>query len=184
LGKLVAWSSDESLLESNDIKHVLTSESVTRIALANPKIAPYGLAAQQALTKLRIWEALRANIIRGENVSQIYHFVMTENAQVGFIAKSQIYGNANREDTNKSNFKGSYWEVPEDLYAPIRQQAVLLLRSQHKTAANEFIDFLKSDRAKNILIKQFGYGIETLPGNSEWNPAHSIRNRTGYSVYR
>jgi molybdate transport system substrate-binding protein len=86
---------------------------------------------------------------------------MTKNAQVGFIAKSQIQGDAD----NKVNTKGSYWEVPEDLYEPIRQQAVLLLRSQHKAAASEFVDFIKSDRVIEILTKQFGYGIESSAGD-------------------
>jgi molybdate transport system substrate-binding protein len=91
---------------------------------------------------------------------------MTNNAQVGFIAKSQIQGEANSKVNTKVNTTGSYWEAPEDLYAPIRQQAVWLLRSQHKTAASEFVDFIKSDSVKEILTKQFGYGIETSAGNS------------------
>lgn len=161
LGKLAAWSFNESLLKTDDIKKALTSKSVSRIAIANPKIAPYGLAAQQVLTNMGIWKTVQSNIIRGENVSQTYQFVMTKNAQVGFIAKSQIQGDAD----NKVNTKGSYWEVPEDLYEPIRQQAVLLLRSQHKAAASEFVDFIKSDKVKEILTKQFGYGIESSAGD-------------------
>jgi len=155
LGKLVAWSADGSLLQTDDIKNVLVSKSVKRIAIANPKIAPYGLAAQQVLQKLGIWNSLQSKIIRGENVSQTYQFAVTNNAQVGFIAKSQIQGHA----------KGSYWEVPQQMYAPIRQQGVLLLRSQHEHTALEFIDFMKSDSGKKILIEQFGYGIES-PGEN------------------
>lgn len=151
LGKLVAWSADDSLLKSDDINTVLDSKSVNRIAIANPKIAPYGLAAQQVLQKLGIWDSLQSKIIRGENVSQTYQYAVTNNAQVGFIAKSQIQGEA----------KGSFWDVPQEYYSPIKQQAVLLLRSQHKAAAIEFVDFMKSDSALEILIKQFGYGIET-----------------------
>ena len=150
LGKLVAWSADESLLKTADIKDVLLSNSVTRIAMANPKIAPYGFAAQQVLQKLGVWDALRSKIIRGENVSQSYQYAVTNNAQVSFVAKSQIQGQT----------KGSYWEVPQEYYAPIRQQGVLLLRAQDKYAALEFIDFMKSESAKAILTKKFGYGME------------------------
>ncbi|WP_455212477.1 molybdate ABC transporter substrate-binding protein [Kaarinaea lacus] len=151
LGKLVVWSANASLLKTNDIRKILNSKSVNRIAIANPKIAPYGLAALQVLQKLEIWDSLQAKIIRGENVSQTYQFAVTNNAQIGFVAKSQIQGKA----------KGSYWEVPQEMYAPIRQQGVLLLRSQRRQAALEYVDFLKSDSAIEILSKQFGYGIES-----------------------
>ncbi|WP_455218511.1 molybdate ABC transporter substrate-binding protein [Kaarinaea lacus] len=154
LGKLVAWSSDASLLNANDINSVLVSSAVNRIAVANPKTAPYGLAAQQALQKLGVWNSLQAKIIRGENVSQTYQFAMTRNAQIGFVARSQIHNEI--KSTN-----GSYWEVPEALYASIRQQAVLLLRAQNKTAAAEFIEFIRSKKVKEILVKQFGYGVES-----------------------
>lgn len=154
LGKLVAWSPDASLFQVKEINEVLVSKTVMRIAIANPRTAPYGMAAEQALQKLGVWAQLQVKIIRGENVSQTYQFAMTKNAQVGFVAKSQIQNDAKHPE-------GSYWEVPEELYAPISQQAVLLLRSQHKTAANEFIEFIKSDKVKDILTKQFGYGIES-----------------------
>ena len=153
LGKLVAWSADTALLQTRDVNNVLVSKSVVRIAIANPKTAPYGLAAQQVLQKLGVWDPVQGKIIRGENVSQTYQFAMTNNAQIGFIAKSQVQSEIN-------NPKGSYWEVPEELYASIRQQAVLLLRSQHKLAAGEFIEFIKSEKVKAILVKKFGYGIE------------------------
>lgn len=154
MGKLVAWSPDDSLLTSGNIKNLLLSKSVTRFAIANPKTAPYGLAAQQALQKLGIWEALQSKIIRGENVSQTYQFAMTNNAQIGFVAKSQILDDSVID-------KGSYWEVPADLYAPIRQQAVILLSSQHQTTASDFAEFIKSDSVTQLLSKKFGYGVES-----------------------
>jgi len=157
LGKLVAWSSN-SLLNSEDIPGVLKSKNVTRIAIANPKIAPYGFAAQEALQKLGIYESVQAKIIRGENVSQTYQFVMSGNAQVGFIAKSQIQGEASD--------KGSSWEVPEELYTPIKQQAVWLLRAKQNMAVSEFIQFMKSSTARDILTQQFGYGVESAGASS------------------
>ena len=173
LGTLVAWSPNESFfngtnfngkkfngtgLQIEDIKDALSAESVTRIAIANPKIAPYGTAAQQALTKLNIWETLQSKIIRGENVSQTYQFAMTNNAQVAFIAKSQIQSD--------SGVKGSYWEVPQVLYEPVRQQAVWLAKSRQNNAAGEFLEYLKSESARQILTNRFGYGVESGGKNS------------------
>jgi molybdate transport system substrate-binding protein len=163
LGKLVAWSPDDALLKSDDLNKVLSSKPVTRIAIANPNTAPYGLAAQQVLQKMGIWELLQTKIIRGENVSQTYQFAMTNNAQIGFLARSQIQNDGNPVH---NGIKGSYREVPQEFYAPIRQQAVLLLRAQHKSAAKEFIDFLKSGHVKEILTRQFGYGVESSGKNS------------------
>ena len=158
LGKLVAWSSDKALLKPEDIADVLVSENVIRIAIANPKTAPYGYAAQQVLQKMGVYNSLQAKIIRGENVSQTYQFVMTSNAQVGFIAKSQIQGELSNE--------GSYWEIPEELYTPIKQQAVWLLRAKENLAASAFIDFIKSDTARHILVSRFGYGVESAGASS------------------
>ena len=152
VGKLVAWSANVALLKATSIKNAVASNSVTRIAIANPKIAPYGLAAQQALQKMGIWESLQTKIIRGENITQTYQFVVTNNAQIGFVAKSQIQQNIEME-------QGSFLEVAEDLYMPIRQQAVLLQRAQHNKAARDFIDMIKSDSVKGIFTKQFGYGM-------------------------
>jgi molybdate transport system substrate-binding protein len=159
IGKLVAWSSDKSLEHVKDINEVLVSKSVVRIAIANPKTAPYGFAAQQVLHKLGVWKQLQSKIVHGDNVSQTYQFAMTNNAQVGFVAKSQILSNINPS-------KGSFWEVPVELYEPIRQQAVMLSRTTHKALANEFIKFLKSDRVKAILTTQFGYGAEPTGASS------------------
>jgi len=156
LGKLVAWSIDDQLLKDGNIKTILNSSAVMRIAIANPKIAPYGFAAQQALENLGIWNSLQAKIIRGENVSQCYQFAMTNNAQVGFVAKSQIL--------NNTHASGSYQELPGELYAPIRQQAVLLMRSKHKSVGNQFIEFMKSDAVREILVTKFGYGVEANKG--------------------
>lgn len=159
MGKLVAWSANNSLENVKNIKSVLTSDSVVRIAIANPKTAPYGLAAQQVMQKLGVWEKLRPKVIHGDNVSQTYQFAMTNNAQVGFVAKSQIQGNRNHS-------RGSFWEIPAQLYQPIRQQAVVLLRTTHKAVAREFVKFLKSDEVKRILTAQFGYGVEPAGASS------------------
>lgn len=157
LGRLIMWSGDKALLKRQDmpdtIATVLSSKAVTRIAIANPKIAPYGLAAQQMLQNLGLWDVLQGKIIRGENVSQTYQFAMTNNAQIAFIAKAQLRGEPMSEH-------GSFWVVPESYYSPIRQQAVLLQRSQQIDVARLFANYLRSKNAIDVLKQQYGYGVE------------------------
>lgn len=152
VGKLIAWSADTAALPPGaDLKSVLQSASVTRIAIANPKTAPYGLAAQQTLQKLGVWAAVRDKTIYGENVSQAYQYAVTRNAQIAFVAKAQI------QDLGTS---GSYQEIPQSLYIPIRQQAVILSHAKNPETAAQFAAFLKSENIQNILESQFGYGSE------------------------
>lgn len=123
-----------------------------KLAIAHPELAPYGLAAQQALTALGQWEALRPKLVLGQNIGQTFQFVATGNAELGFVALSQIAGpNAPKE--------GSRWEVPQGLYRPIEQDAVLLQRGAANPAARAFLDFLRSQRARE-LIASYGYGVE------------------------
>lgn len=150
LGKLIAFSDSDMVLNESTIKKFLSSNIVSRIAIANPKTAPYGLAAQQAMQKLGIWQGVQQKIIRGENVSQTYQFVASKNAQVGFFAKSQIL---------QVKTTGQYWEVPGEYYQPIRQQAVWLLRAKENPAVAKFIQFMKSASAADILVNRYGYAV-------------------------
>ncbi|MCK5877362.1 MAG: molybdate ABC transporter substrate-binding protein [Candidatus Marithrix sp.] len=136
-GKLILWSKTVDLVN----KDMLISNKFKRLAIAHPKIAPYGMAAQQVLEKLQLWDGLQDKIIRGNNISQAYQFAITGNAELGFIALSQ------------GMQEGSYWLVPEDLYQPILQGAVLLNQT---TLAKEFMNFLHSPIAQKIIVK-FGY---------------------------
>ena len=125
-----------------------------RLAIANPETAPYGLAARQALEKLGLWKQLQPKIVRGNSIAQTYQFVATSNADIGFVATSQVVA---REAKNGTTF-GSSWLVPATFHEPIDQQAVLLTRGADKKAAKAFMTFLKSDDARTI-IAGYGYAL-------------------------
>lgn len=152
LGKLVLWSPKENFIDSK--AKVLDQANFYHLAIANPKLAPYGKAAQEFLQTHLLWDTLMTNeqhkpkIVRGENIGQTFQFVKSGNAELGFVALSQVK-HLIRDET------GSLWVVPTSLYSPIKQQAVLLKKN---SSANEFLSFVKSDEAQNI-IKSFGYGV-------------------------
>lgn len=145
-GVLVLWSAEETTLDETR----LTSSEVRRIALANFATAPYGAAAKQALDKMRLWRALEKKIVRGESVGQAFQFVASGNAQLGFIALSQVLN-----PNNKFN-RQYYWQVPTDLYTPLVQEAVLLEYGKNNVAARRFLDFLNSPAARKV-ISEYGY---------------------------
>ena len=146
LGKLVLWSPKAQFVDPAG--KVLESDSFRYLSLASPTLAPYGLAAQQTLESLGLWEKLEPRLVRGENIAQAYQFVSSGTAELGFIAYSQI------QNPKRKN-KGSYWEVPQSLYTPIEQQAVLLLDT---AAGREFLAFTRSwDGLK--IISAHGYSV-------------------------
>lgn len=149
IGKLVLWSAKKD--QFGDGEAYLKSNQFTRAAIANPKTAPYGLAARQAMQKMEVWQNSRKKLVRGENIAQTFQFAATGNAEIGFVAYSQIKA--------WKKFPGSTWLIPEDYYAPIAQQAVLLKKGSTNPAAHDFIQFLKSAKVKE-LITSFGYGVE------------------------
>jgi molybdate transport system substrate-binding protein len=144
IGKIALWSPDENLVDAE--ANVLTEGKFKHIALANPKLAPYGAAAQTVLEKRGAWKGIRKRYVLGENIAQTYQFVASGNAQLGFVALSQI-------QRPGKPIKGSYFVFDPALYEPIAQQAVLLKNSD---AARAFLTFLRSDAALEI-IKGFGY---------------------------
>jgi len=127
----------------------LATNAYDYLAIANPKLAPYGKAAQQVLQAKSLWNSLRSRMVRGENIGQTFQFVKSGNAQLGFVAASQV---------KKAGVisKGSFWEVPQQDYTAINQQAVLLSNNEVSSA---FVSFLRSEKALSI-IRDFGY--ETL----------------------
>lgn len=150
-GRLVLWSSDGTLLKPGDSADLIRRGDFARLAIANPRTAPYGAAAVQALRSLDIdANALKSRLLRGENVSQTYQFVATGNADLGFVAFSQL-------SNPKRLSGGSHWLVPADLYDPIEQQAVLLIRGLDDQDAKSFLDYLRHPEALD-LIAAFGYG--------------------------
>lgn len=134
------------------LKQALRNSRNEKMAIANPKIAPYGLASQQFLKASNEWNRLSPNLVRGENILQTFQFVTSGGANAGFIAKSLLVSN---DDLN------SYcqWDVPKELYQPIKQKMVVLSRAKKNTAAMLFFHYLKSDSAKKI-IKESGYYVE------------------------
>ncbi|WP_305907476.1 molybdate ABC transporter substrate-binding protein [Methylomarinum sp. Ch1-1] len=148
-GSLVLWSAQPDLVDAAG--EILSKAPFRHLALANPKLAPYGLAAQEILEKLGRWSALQDKLVMGENIAQTHQFVTTGNAELGFVALSQIM-----QDGNLTG--GSSWMIPSELYSPIRQDAALLVTGQNNAAATALLDYLKSDKAVTI-IKAYGYQL-------------------------
>ena len=123
----------------------------SKVAIAHPDIAPYGIAAQQALQHLGLWESMKKHLVRGSNAGQTYQFVATGNAAAGFVARSQV-----SLPEQQGSHSLAYWPVPENWYQPIRQQAILLQSGQENPAALSFLAFMKTDKAKAI-IQRHGY---------------------------
>lgn len=145
IGKLVLWSPIEGYVAADG--NPLVPRDCRHLAIANPKLAPYGRAAEEVLRARGMWDSLSDQFVRGESVGQAFQFVDSQNAQAGFVAYSQV-------KRPGQEVAGSHWLVPQDLYAPIKQQAVLLNDS---AAAASFIKFMRSESAVEILT---GYGYE------------------------
>lgn len=148
VGRLVLWSSDENFKADPE---TLVSNSVKYVAVANPKLAPYGAAAYEALGNLNLVEAVKPKIVQGDNIGKTYQFVRSGSAQAGFIALSQCWKNGKFTS-------GSGWIVPQDLYEPIKQDAVLLKKGEDNEAARRFLDFMKNDEQAAKIRESFGYG--------------------------
>ncbi len=144
IGKLVLWSRDAGVVKGAE---TLEQSNFTKIALANPTAAPYGAAAIETMKALHVYDKLRAKIVQGNDIIQAYQFIDTGNAELGFVALSQVVARS----------MGSSWLVPGNLYTLIRQDAVLLKKGADDDAAKEFMVFLKGPEAAAIEAK-FGYG--------------------------
>lgn len=145
-GKLALWSPEPGTFD--DPKAWLESGDFARLAIANPKTAPYGSAAQEVLSGLGLWEALQGRLVRGDSIAQTFQFVATRNAKGGFVALSQVRA------WNEKN--GSLWLIPQSYYSPLNQQAILLSRSGNKEAARRWLEFLQGRAARGI-IERSGY---------------------------
>lgn len=151
VGRLVLWSPDPEAFR--DARAFLASGNFHRLAIANPKTAPYGLAARQTLEHLGHWTNLENRLVRGESIAQTLQFVATGNAKAGFVAMAQLL------DDHEG---GARWKVPATHHEPIAQQAILLERGQGNDAARAWLDFLGSTEAQDI-IRQYGYDIPQAP---------------------
>jgi molybdate transport system substrate-binding protein len=148
-GRLVLFSTTPGLFEDGEA--YLRQGDFARAAIANPRTAPYGLAARQVLEHLGLWAGLRSRLVRGNSISQAFQFVATGNAEVGFVALSQV-----RAWTGGA---GSQWVVPQAFYAPIDQQAVLLARGADNAAARAFLEFLRGPEAREVILG-YGYALD------------------------
>lgn len=144
LGRLVLWSPDPEVVSSGG--EVLSSGRFGRLAMANPRLAPYGRAAGELLALRGLTGRLAGRIVQGENIAQAFQFVATGNAELGFVALSQLR-------SAPAGLEGSHWLVPTELHEPIEQQAVLLVDSP---AARRFLDFVASESGR-ALIRSYGY---------------------------
>lgn len=148
-GKLVLWSAKHDAFA--DGESYLRKSAFRHLAIANPKTAPYGLAAQQVLAHLGIWQVIQPRLVRGESIAQTFQFVATGNAEVGLLAWSQV--RAWKKDP------GTTWIIPAQDYAPIEQAAVLLKRGKDNPAAQAYLAFLRSAVARR-LIEDAGYAVK------------------------
>jgi molybdate transport system substrate-binding protein len=148
-GKLVLWSADPARVDARGA--VLQGDGFRKLAIANPKTAPYGAAAIEVIDKLGLSAALTPKLVQGESIGQTYNFVHTGNAEIGFVAMSQVLEGGRLKG-------GSMWVVPQNLYAPIQQDAVLLKRAANNEAAVALMKLLQSPNVKD-LIRSYGYGI-------------------------
>ena len=146
LGQLVLWSPQPGLVDARG--EVLHGTGFGRLAIANPKLAPYGAAAQEVLTSLGLWDALQPRLVFGENVGQTLQFVVSGGAELGFVARSQI-------TALEAEQRGTWWQPPSSLYAPLAQQVVLL---SEQPAARALWQFLRSDAARRLL-RHSGYDV-------------------------
>jgi molybdate transport system substrate-binding protein len=151
LGKLVLWSAQPGVVD--DKGAVLRKGGYNKLAIGDPKLAVYGTAAQETMEELGLWKVLQPKLVRGENITQTYQFVASGNAQLGFIALSQITQGGKVTG-------GSWWIVPSHYYSPIEQSAVMLSSAKDAAAAQAFVAFLKGPQAAAV-IRSYGY---ELPG--------------------
>jgi molybdate transport system substrate-binding protein len=151
-GKLVLWGLKNRLFDDGEAW--LKQANFKHIAMGNPKTAPYGLAAKQVLDHLGIQQAVQGKQVRGESVAQTFQFVAAGNVAAGFVAWSQVKAWQHAHES-----AGTLWKIPDNHYAPLEQAAVLLKKGEANPAAKAFLDFLQSDRARNI-INDSGYGVE------------------------
>ena len=147
VGELVLWSARQGVVD--DRGGVLKDGKFNHLAIANPKLAVYGRAAQGVMERMGVWESLQPKIVLGDSISQAYQFVASGNADLGFVAKSQVY---------KGGWLpgGSRWVVPQSMYSPLKQDAVLLKRAANNPAAKEFLRELAAAPAQQV-IREYGY---------------------------
>lgn len=149
IGQLALWSAKPGYVDAKG--EVLKQGAFAHLAIANPRLAPYGAAAIETLTRLGLLASVEGRFVQGENIAQTYQFISTGNAELGFVAQSQIVEGGKLKS-------GSAWIVPASLHSPIRQDAVVLVKGKDNPAAAALLTFLKSDQARAV-IQSYGYKL-------------------------
>jgi len=149
IGALVLWSAREGFVD--DKGKVLEKGAFSHLSIADPRKSPYGAAAVETLRRLGKHDALRPKFVTGNSIAQAHKFITTRNAELGFVAFSQVYRDGKLT-------RGSAWIVPDDLHAPIRQDATLLTQGRNNPAAGALLQFLKGPRA-TAIIESYGYRL-------------------------
>lgn len=149
IGSLVLWSAKPDFVDAKG--EVLKSGKFGKLAIANPKTAPYGRAAIETLTKLGVLSNVEAKFVQGENIAQTFQFAQTGNADLGFVSLSQVMKEGKVTE-------GSAWVVPAELHQPIRQDVIMLSTGRGNAAAEALLKYLKTDKARKV-IQSFGYGL-------------------------
>lgn len=148
VGKLVLWSAKADVVDASGA--VLKKAAFEHVSLADPRLAPYGAAAVEAMKSIGVYDRVQPKVVTAENITQAYQFISSGNAELGFVALSQVL--------KDGKIEGSSWLVPAKLYTPILQDAVLLERGRGKASAEALTKYLKSDKAKAV-IRSFGYEL-------------------------
>lgn len=149
IGRLVLWSPSTILVKGEE---TLRSKTFKRLAMANPKTAPYGVAAMQTMKKLELWENVQPRIVQGESLGQTMGFIESGNAQLGFVALSQVLD-------PKIKGQGSRWDVPAHLHEPITQDVIVLMKGKDNQAAKALMEFIGGPQARKI-IERYGYELK------------------------
>lgn len=154
VGRLALWSKNPFLVD--DKGHVLLRDTTDKnnfkkLAIADPKLAPYGAAAIEVIERMGVIDKVRSKLVQGDSIGQAFQFVMTENAELGFVALSQI-------SIDGRITQGSAWVVPQNLYTPLKQDAVLLTFGKHNAAAIALMKYMRTERAQTI-IRSYGYSL-------------------------
>lgn len=155
-GRLTLWSADPDRI-GPDGRAALADPGLRYIAIANPDLAPYGIAARETLETLGLWDALQPNIVMGQNIGQTTSMVASGAAELGLVARASVL-------SPRAGITGSRWDVPETHHTPIRQDAVLLAHGAENPAARAFLDFLRGPQSMEVIAR-FGYGTGTDTGN-------------------
>ncbi len=162
-GELVLWLPEQSqsgnsnhIMNADQLRQQLTSKQIKRIAIANPRHAPYGVAAKEVLYRLGVLPALQKKLVTGENISQAFQFALSGNAEAALVAKSQVIAFSKTIKNNQETLEGHTLAIPKALYSTIRQDAIFLKNGEDNIAARDFYRFLQSSKGQKI-ISQHGY---------------------------